>query len=85
MPKTAGLQSESAGDPHNSELLVSQDIKASLVYFALGLAGVALLGMATPWLKSFGSAVYVSASFAYLVALWLLLNWIAHRVRGGRP
>jgi len=60
---------------------VTKDSKARLVYFVLALAGVFLLGVATPWLKTFGSTVYVSAAFAYLAVLWVGLNWVAHRVR----
>ncbi len=64
---------------------MTRETKARLAYLLPGFLGVFLLGLATPWLKSFGSTVYVSASLVYLAVLWVLLNWLAHRVRTGAP
>ena len=61
--------------------IVNREKKARLAYFAIGLVAVIALGVTSPWLKSFGSAVYVSASLAYLVVVWLGLNWVTNRIR----
>ena len=39
------------------------------IYYVSMLFGVALLGLATPWLKSLGTVAYVASSLLYLLAI----------------
>jgi len=48
-------------------------------------AGVALLGLATPWLKSLGPAVYVGLSVIYLLALASVAHHMYNRFKPAEP
>ena len=59
---------------------MTPEAKFKTIYLIVALAGVFVLGMFSPWLKTHGSTIYVAASLGYLVVLALAARFIGQRL-----
>ena len=54
---------------------------AKAIRYAFMLAGAAVLGLLTPWLKSHGTTIYVGGALVYLLALAVIAHQLYNRVK----
>jgi hypothetical protein len=54
---------------------------AKAIYYVFMLFGVALLGLATHWLKSLGTVAYIAISLLYLLVLAALGEHVYNRFK----
>ena len=59
---------------------MSERVAKAICYMFL-LAGVAILGLGTPWLKSLGAAAYVGLSLIYMLAIASVMHHIYNRLK----
>ena len=77
-PFRAAVRLNSGVRPRDTRM--SERVAKAICYMFL-LAGVALLGLATPWLKSLGTAAYVGLSLIYMLALASVMHQIYNRLK----